>query len=132
MAQKIFTYRGKTLEELKKMNLKDFAQLVPARKRRSLLRGFSEKQKKLLEKIRKANEGKYKKLIKTHCRDMIVLPEMVGLKIMIHQGKEFVPVIITEEMIGNYFGEMALTRKQIKHSAPGVGATKSSAAFSVK
>ncbi len=131
MAKK-FTYRGKTLEELQKMGLKEFAMLLPARQKRSILRGFTELQKKLLEKIKKAKEGKYKKPIKTHCRDMIILPEMVGLTIHVHMGKSFVPVNIKEEMIGHYLGEFAMTRQPVKHSAPGIGATRSSAALSVK
>ena len=132
MAQKVFTYRGKTVEELQKMDLKEFAKLVPARQRRTLLRDFTDAQKRLLEKVKKAKNGKYKKTIRTHCRDMIILPEMIGLKILIHKGKEFVPVVITEDMMGHYLGEMTLTRNRVAHSAPGVGATKSSAAFSVK
>lgn len=132
MAQKVFTYRGKTVEELRKMDLKEFAKLVPARPRRSLLRGFTDAEKRLLAKVKKTNEGKYKKVIRTHCRDMLIIPEMIGLKILIHKGKEFVPVVITEEMLGHYLGEMTLTRNRVSHSAPGVGATKSSAAFSVK
>ena len=132
MAQKIFTYRGKTVEELQKMDLKEFAKLIPARQRRSLLRGFTDAQKRLLGKIKKAREGKYKKTIKTHCRDMVIIPEMIGLKILVHKGKEFVPVMILEDMVGHYLGEMTLTRNRVEHSAPGVGATKSSAAFSVK
>ena len=132
MAKKIFTYRGKTVEELQKMDLKEFAELVPARQRRSLTRGFTEAQKRLLEKIRKAKAGLQNKPIKTHCRDMIVLPEMIGLKLMIHKGKEFIPVVILEDMVGHFLGELTLTRQRIQHSAPGVGATKSSASFSVK
>ena len=99
MAQKIFTYRGKTLEELQKMDFKEFAKLVPARQRRTLLRGFTDAQKTLLEKIKKAKEGKYKKIIKTHCRNIIILPEMVGLKILVHKGKEFVPVRLPRCML---------------------------------
>lgn len=132
MAQKVFTYRGKTVEELQKMDLKEFAKLVPARPRRSLLRDFTDAQKRLLVKVKKAQEGKYKKTIRTHCRDMVIIPEMIGLKILVHKGKEFAPVVIAEDMLGHYLGEMTLTRNRVAHSAPGVGATKSSAAFSVK
>ncbi len=132
MVQKIFTYHGKTVEELRKMDLKEFAKLVPARQRRSLTRGFSDANKRLLEKIKAANEGRYKKVIRTHCRDMVILPEMIGLKILIHNGKDFAPVMVIEDMVGHYLGEMTLTRRKVEHSAPGVGATKSSAAFSVK
>lgn len=132
MAQKVFTYRGKTLQELQSMDVKEFAKLVPARQRRTILRGFTDAQKKLLEKIKKVKAGTYKKIIKTHCRDMLIVPEMVGLMIHVHRGKEFIPVMITEDMVGHYLGEMTLNRQRVEHSAPGVGATKSSAAFSVK
>jgi len=127
MAKKEFTYRGKTLEELKKMSLNDFMLLLPARYRRSLKRGFSEQQKVLLKHIR-ANKNN----IETHCKDMIILPEMVGMTIKIHKGKEFVPVTIQNEMIGHYLGEFVITRQKVEHSAPGIGATRSSAALSVK
>jgi small subunit ribosomal protein S19 len=129
---KEFSFKGKKIEELQNMNIKEFMELLPARQRRSLKRGLTESQKRLLKKIKEAKIGKYKKPIKTHCRDIIILPEMVGLTIMVHKGKEFLPVNITENMIGHYLGEFSLTRKRVEHSAPGVGATKSSAAASVK
>lgn len=132
MAIRKFTYRGKTIEELQKMDVKEFTKLLPARQKRSLRRGFSDSQMRLLAKIQKFKEGKTKKIIKTHCRNMIVLPGMVDLTIHIHKGKGFVPVIIQNEMIGHYLGEFALTRQGVKHSAPGIGATRSSAAASVK
>lgn len=129
---KVFTYRGKTVEELQKMDLKEFAKLVPARQRRTLTKGFTDYQKKLLKKVKAAKEGKYSKTIRTHCRGIVIIPEMIGLKILVHNGKEFMPVVIAEDMLGHYLGEMVLTRQRVEHSAPGVGATKSSAAFSVK
>jgi len=129
---KLFTYKGKTVEELQKMDLKDFAKLVPARQRRSLTRGFTDAQKKLLKKVQSTKEGKYSKTLRTHCRGIVIIPDMIGLKILVHNGKTFMPVVVTEEMLGHYLGEMVLTRQRVQHSAPGVGATKSSAAFSVK
>ena len=127
MAKKEFTYRGKTLEELKNISLNDFMLLLNARERRSLKRGFTEQQKILLKHIR-AKKGN----IETHCKDMIILPEMVGMIIKIHNGKEFIPVTIQNEMIGHYLGEFVITRQKVEHSAPGIGATRSSAALSVK
>ena len=127
MAKKEFTYYGKTLDELKKLSLEEFARLSPARIRRSLKRGLTEQQKILLKKIKNKEKD-----IKTHCRDMPILPEMVGSAIRIHNGKEFVKVVILDEMMGHYLGEFTLTRKGVSHSAPGIGATKSSAALSVK
>ena len=126
---KEFIYRGVSLEELKKLDIREFAKLVPSRKKRSLLRGFS-KIEKFLQRCRK--KEKETKKIRTHSRNLIIVPQMIGLTIYIHNGKEFLPVIITNEMIGHYLGEFALTRKKVQHSAPGIGATRSSAALSVK
>ena len=123
MAKK-FTYRGKTLEELEALNLEEFSKLLPSRQRRNLKRGLPKQCKKLLETIR-ANKGK-DKFIRTHVRDMIILPEMVGAKMGIHNGKEFKTLIIEEAMIGHFLGEFSQTRSRVKHSAPGLGATRSS------
>ena len=129
---KEFTFRGKTIEELEKLDIREFSKLASSRQRRSLLRGFTEPQKRLIEKINKTLDGKYKKPIKTHCRDIIIIPKMVGLTIHIHKGKGFEQVKIQSEMVGHFLGEFALTRQKIKHSSPGIGATKSSSAASVK
>ena|SRR3989338_8779721 len=127
MAKKEFTFKGVTIDELKKMSLNELAQLLTARQRRTIKRGFTEQQKILLKKLR-ANE----KNIETHCRNIIVLPEMVGKTIKIYQGKEFIPVTVELNMVGHYLGEFVLTRKKVVHSAPGIGATRSSASLSVK
>jgi small subunit ribosomal protein S19 len=132
MAKKEFSYRGKSLKELQEMDLKGLAELLPARQRRTVLRGFTDGQKRLLARIQKTKDGKTKKPIRTHCREMIVLPSMVDMTIHIHKGKSFEQVLIQPEMIGHYLGELALSRQRIAHSAPGIGATKSSAAASVK
>jgi small subunit ribosomal protein S19 len=107
----------------------EFIKLLPARQRRSLLKGLTEQQKILLTKIRKLKNSQSKegsKPIKTHCRDMIILPEMVGLTILVHNGKEFAPVEIKPEMIGHYLGEFAITNKRVVHGTPGIGASRSS------
>lgn len=127
MAKKEFAYRGKSLEELKNLSLNEFMELIPSRARRSLKRGFTEDQKKLLEKVR-AN----KKSIKTHSRDMIVIPEMVGITIKIYNGKAYEEILIAPEMVGHFLGEFSLTRRRVAHNAPGVGATRSSASVSVR
>ncbi len=129
---RVFAFRGKKIEELQKLDMNEFLNLIPARQRRSIKKGFSEEQKKLLLKIDKALQGTYKKPIKTHCRDLIVLPKMVNLTIHIHTGNKFVPVMIIPEMVGMYLGELTMTRNKVEHSAPGIGATKSSSAVSVK
>jgi len=126
VSTKEFRLRGYTLEELQQMSLSELAEILNARARRTLKRGLSPENKKLLEKIRKYKKLGINKVIRTHRRDMLILPEMVGMKIAVHNGKEFVEVTITPEMIGHYLGEFAMTNKIVKHSSPGKGATRSS------
>ncbi len=116
-----FTYRGKTLQDLKKLSLEEFAELLPARQRRTISRGLGDEHKKILNKI---NDGDT--TIKTHLRDMIILPGMVGLNLEIYNGKSFEKVEVIPEMLGHYFGEYSFTRKRVSHGSAGVGATKSS------
>ncbi len=117
-----FTYRGKSEEELKKMSLEEFIKLLTSRERRTIKRGFPEEHKKLLREFR-ANPKKFQK---THCRDMIILPEMIGARFGVYNGKEFVAIDVKPEMVGHRFGEFSMTRKTVKHSSPGFGATRSS------
>ncbi len=144
-----FKYRGKTLEELLSMSMDQLIQVLPARARRSLLRessteimrkrreyGVDESPRiKLLREIRKARElmaqGKSVR-VRTHVRDMVILPEMVGLTIEVYNGKEFVPVKIVPEMIGHYLGEYAPTTKHVKHGEPGLKATRSTLYVAMK
>jgi small subunit ribosomal protein S19 len=126
---KEFMYRGYNLNSLQSMSMDEFINLLPSRQRRSLQRGLTPEQRTLLEKMRKAQEaienGEEVK-IKTHVRDMIVLPEMTGLKISVHNGREFIPIEIKPEMIGHYLGEFAITNKPVRHGTPGIGASRSS------
>ncbi|MEM0382617.1 MAG: 30S ribosomal protein S19 [Nitrososphaerota archaeon] len=121
-----FTYRGYTLQQLLEMPTDRLINLLPSRQRRSLKRGLTEAQRKLLIKIRKYKQSNTNKPIRTHAREMVILPEMVGLTIHVHNGKEFIPVQITPEMIGHRLGEFSITNKRVQHGRPGVGATKSS------
>ena len=123
-----FRYRGYTFDKLQSLSMDEFIELLPSRQRRSLQRGLTIEQRKLLEKIRRVkNSGNAsKKPIKTHVRDMIILPEMVGMVILVHNGEDFVPVEIKPEMIGHYLGEFAITNKPVKHGTPGIGASRSS------
>jgi small subunit ribosomal protein S19 len=126
---KEFSYRGHSLVSLTGMSMDEFINLLPSRQRRSLQRGLTPEQRILLEKLREAKEaqkqGKEVNL-KTHVRDLIILPEMVGVKIQIHNGKEFVAVDVRPEMIGHYTGEFAITNKPVRHGTPGIGASRSS------
>jgi small subunit ribosomal protein S19 len=126
---KDFMYRGHDLNSLQSMSMDEFINLLPSRQRRSLQRGLTPEQRILLEKMRKAQEAVRKggeASIKTHVRDMVILPEMVGAKIGVHNGKEFVIVEIKPEMIGHDLGEFAITNKPVRHGTPGIGASRSS------
>ena len=121
--RKEFTYRGYTMEEMKAMTLDEIVELLPARSRRSFVRGIDGERLTFVEKLR-ANGTE--DAVRTHCRDVPILPDFVGKKVSIHNGKAFETVEIKPEMIGHYIGEFAMTRKPVKHSGPGVGATRSS------
>jgi small subunit ribosomal protein S19 len=128
MAKKIFSYKGKSLEELQKLSTAEFLQLTTSRVRRSLSRPLPETHKKLVQRVRKGGE----KAIRTHCRDMVILPEFIGKTFAIYNGKEFVNINIEPEMVGHYLGEFALSRKKVQHSSPGMGATRASKYVSLK
>ena len=115
-----FTYRGKSVEELKDMNLDDFAELLNSDGRRKIRRGLNEGEKKLLEDLDENDT------VKTHERDMIVVPAMIGKTVRVYNGQRFIDVDVEGEMLGHHLGEFAKTRKEVSHSAPGLGATRSS------
>ncbi|MGI0078770.1 MAG: 30S ribosomal protein S19 [Nitrososphaerales archaeon] len=121
-----YKYRGHSLEQLQGMSFESFLGLLPSRQRRSLNRGISDEKKKLIEETRRAKEGKLKGQIKTHARDMVILPSMAGLTILVHSGREFVPLEVKQEMIGHYLGEFVITNKKVQHGTPGIGASRSS------
>jgi len=125
---KQFAYRGYNIQQLQAMSMDEFILLLPSRQRRSLQRGLTQQQRILLENIRKAkqDEEQQKTPVKTHARDMIILPEMVGVTVLVHNGKQFSPVEIIPEMVGHYIGEFAITNKPVKHGSPGIGASRSS------
>jgi small subunit ribosomal protein S19 len=123
---KEFRYRGFTVEQLNSMSTEAILQLLPSRARRSLNRGISDDKRKLLEDVRSQKDGKLEGQIKTHARDMIVLPVMVGATVGVYTGKEFLSVQIKPEMIGHYLGEYAITNKKVVHGTPGIGASRSS------
>jgi small subunit ribosomal protein S19 len=121
--KKQFMYRGKSIEELKELDVREFAKYLPARQKRSVLRNFQVIEdfiKRCKEKIAKG------KKIRTHQRDIIIVPQMVGMNIQVHNGRNFNPVLIETEMLGHRLGEMSPTRSKVAHSKAGVGATKGS------
>lgn len=129
--------RGYTLEELQKMSIEEFAKKVAdARLRRTLLRrlklGFPREWEKFYKKCLLQKQGKYNKPVKTHAREIPILPFMVGCKVAVHNGKEFVEFEIKPEMIGKRLGEFVFTTKKVQHSAPGIGASRSTRYLKVK
>lgn len=124
--KKEFTYQGKTVEELKKLGVREFAEFARARERRNILRNFQ----KIEDFIKRAKKKiSRNKPVKTHLRTIVVVPDMIGMKIGIYNGKTFEMIDITGEMLGHKFGELATSRQRIKHSKSGVGGTKGTKAL---
>lgn len=125
-----FTYRGLELEQLLELSTEKFSQLVHARARRRFARGMKRKSMGLIKKLRKAKAGvkvgEKPEAVKTHLRDMIIMPEMIGSVVGVYNGKQFNAVELKGEMIGHYLGEFSLSYKPVKHGRPGIGATHSS------
>jgi small subunit ribosomal protein S19 len=122
-----FAYRGHTLDELQEMSVEDVAELLPARQRRSIERGLSVEKEKLVEKAsERTEEETANDPIRTHLRDMPVLPEFVGMTFAVYTGQAFERVKVEPEMLGHYLGEFQLTRTSVEHGQAGIGATRSS------
>lgn len=121
--KKEFKYRGKTIEELKAMDTREFAKLLPSKPRRFVLRNFQEIEK-FVSRC-KTKESKKKK-IKTHKRDITIVPQLIGMNLQVYNGRDFVALEVVGEMLGHVLGEFAPTRARIQHSKAGVGATKGS------
>ena len=133
--KKEFTYRGYNMEELSQMELwpsegsdNSIIELLPSRARRSIGRGMSVENEHFLDRVRRNSST----TVRTHRRDMPILPEFVGRRIAIHNGQHFIELDVKPEMIGHYLGEFALSRKNVAHSGPGVGATRSSKHVALK
>jgi small subunit ribosomal protein S19 len=129
LSSRVKLYRGKQIEELKALDIREFAKLLKSRQRRAIMRKYDVVDNFVKRCEKEASKNKQ---IKTQKRDIVIVPRLVGMTIAIHSGKEYFPVKITEEMLGHRLGEFAMTRKKVQHGAPGVGATKSSSSLSVK
>lgn len=126
---RVKTFRGKQLEELKLLDVREFAKLLTSRERRTIMRSFQILEKFLEKSKKDVAKGK---MPKTQLRELPIVPIMVGWTVGVHNGKEYTPIKIVEEMLGHRLGEFALTRKPVKHGAAGIGATRGSASLSVK
>ena len=123
---KKFTFHGLSTEETESLTGEKLFDLLSSRARRSLKRGINDQKRKLIDEIKMKKAGKLNGDIKTHLRDLIILPYMTGVTVNVFSGKEFVPIVISTEMIGHYLGEYVITNKRVSHGAPGVGASRSS------
>ena len=125
-----FKFKGYSISQLRSSPIESILPILNSRQRRSLDkrvdRYMNDEKRKLREEIKMSREGKLRGLLKTHVRDMIILPDMIGLTVNVHNGREFSAVSIRPEMIGHYLGEYAITNKRVQHGAPGVGSSRSS------
>ncbi|MCX6700863.1 MAG: 30S ribosomal protein S19 [Methanomicrobiales archaeon] len=116
-----FTYHGFRVEELQAMAISELLPVMPSRARRKIKRGLSRGEEHLLTRFRAGDEK-----IRTHLRDMIIMPEMLGKEIEVYNGKEFMKVELQPESVFHCLGEFALTRRKVAHGSAGIGATRSS------
>jgi small subunit ribosomal protein S19 len=121
--KKQYTFRGKSIEELKALDVREFAKYLKSRQRRAVLRQFQVIEDFVSRAKKKVEKSKS---IKTHERAIVIVPQMVGMKIQIYNGHEFVPVEIMKEMLGHRLGEFSSTRGKVKHGTAGIGSTKGS------
>lgn len=147
---KKFTFRGLEVEKLMDLSQEELLQIVNARARRRMQRGLKRKPMALIKKLRKAKNaaGPLDKPapVKTHLRNMIIVPEMIGSQVAVYNGKVFNLVLVTADMIGQYLGEFSISYRFVKivlflvfqsklyillirpvrHGRPGLGSTNSS------
>lgn len=118
-------YRGQELTYLQGLDVREVAKYLPSRSRRTILRNFDVVERFVISCEKKLKRGKK---IRTHLRDIVIVPKLVGMTIEIYNGKVFQIVPISVEMIGHRLGEFSPTRTRAVHTSVGVGATKGSRA----
>lgn len=125
-----FKYKGYSGDQIQRLSIETLMPLLNSRQRRSLDRRLStymtDEKRKFRGELKLSREGKLTSPLKTHLRDMIILPDMIGLNVLVHNGKEFIPFTIRPEMVGHYLGEYSITNKRVQHGSPGVGSSRSS------
>ncbi|KAJ9106221.1 ribosomal protein S15 [Naganishia vaughanmartiniae] len=125
-----YQYRGIELDKLLDLSNQQFIELVHARARRRFQRGLKRKHLGLLKKLRQAKKdaapNEKPATVKTHLRNMIIVPEMIGSVAGVYNGKSFTTVEVKPEMTGHYLGEFSITYKPVSHGRAGLGSTNSS------
>jgi small subunit ribosomal protein S15e len=132
-----YTYKGIDLEDLVKLPRESFIKMLGSRQRRRLVgREVPHKYIRFYKKCVAAKKdvplGEKPKAVKTHLRNAIILPELVGSVVGIYSGRAFIPVEIKPDMIGRYLAEFSITYKPVKHGRPGIGASKGSSAIELR
>eukprot|EP00826_Nyctotherus_ovalis_P036250 TRINITY_DN31_c0_g1_i1.p1 TRINITY_DN31_c0_g1~~TRINITY_DN31_c0_g1_i1.p1 ORF type:complete len:153 (+),score=58.57 TRINITY_DN31_c0_g1_i1:137-595(+) len=133
---RVTTFRGIELDKLLEMKMEELVKLFRSRHRRRFSRGLPPKYSRFINKLKKAKKelqpGEKPKVIKTHYRNCIIVPDMVQSIVGVYNGKKFTDVEIKPEMIGHYLGEFAITYKPISHGKPGQGSTHGSKFVALK
>ncbi|KAG7674444.1 hypothetical protein Ndes2526B_g05173 [Nannochloris sp. 'desiccata'] len=126
-----YSYRGVDLEQLLDMSTDELVELFAARQRRRFQRGLNRKCLGLVKKLRKAKKaaegtGEKPEPVRTHLRNMVIIPEMIGSVLGVYNGKTFNQVEIKPDMIGHYLAEFSISYKPVSHGKAGIGSTNSS------
>lgn len=123
-----FLYKGVDLKDLLDMSTEDFTALCSARVRRKFSRGLNAKPMGLIKKLRAARAAAQPNekpaIVKTHLRNMVIVPEMIGLVIGVYNGKVFTTVDVRPEMVGHYLGEFSITYTPVRHGRAGNASSK--------
>ena len=94
------------------------------------MRGMNRKNNALIQKLKKAKSEcgplDWTEPVKSHLRDMVIVPEMIGSQVAVYNGKVFNIVMITADMLGSYLGEYSISYRPVRHGRPGLGSTNSS------
>ncbi|EGG20901.1 40S ribosomal protein S15 [Cavenderia fasciculata] len=128
---KKFTYGGITLESLLDLKEDQLSKILRSNARRKIRRQTPIKHLNVIKKCRKTKAavtevGEKPKTVKTHCRTMLIVPEMIGSVIAVYNGKQYNQLEVKPEMVGHMTGEFSLSYKTVSHGRPGIGATHSS------
>jgi small subunit ribosomal protein S19 len=118
-------FKGMTADQLEKISTEEFLRLIASRARRSIKKNFV-RYKALIVKAEKLKKGNSPKILKTHIREAVILPQWIGMKFGVHNGKEFQTITILPGMVGKRLGDFAFTTRRVLHSSPGIRATKGS------
>ncbi|GMM49496.1 ribosomal 40S subunit protein S15 [Starmerella bacillaris] len=115
------SFRGVDAETLLNMSTEEFKPLLRSRGRRKFTRGIPKSHERFLEKLQKKKQeanGQKPAVVKTHLRNCMIIPEMIGSVIAVYNGKVFNVVDVRPEMLGRYLGEFSITYKPVARRNP--------------